>query len=99
MNYNVYDALDDCRALVSLIDHHHAPLHIMIDNSITYVYAVKCRYITQKKENLHAGKQSSYTIHNVFTAICFYLILYIYITLNEPILDQAYFRPRRFIHR
>ena len=43
MNYNAHDALGDCRALASLIDHHHVPHHIMTDNSFMYDYAVsKC---------------------------------------------------------
>ena len=45
MIYNAHDALEDCEALASLIDHHHVPHHITIDNSFTYDYAVsKCRY-------------------------------------------------------
>ena len=68
MNYNANDALEHCRALASLIDHHHVPHHIVIDNSFTYDYAVsKCRYRAQKEEDLlsqsTAVKHSSFTIH------------------------------------
>ena len=33
MIYNAYDALEDCRALASLIDHDHGPHHITTDDS------------------------------------------------------------------
>ena len=61
MNYNnAQAALEDCRALTSLIEHHHGPHHIMTDNRFTYDYAVsKCRYVTSST----AGEQSSFTIH------------------------------------
>ena len=55
MNYNAHDALEDCRALSSLINHHHIPNRYMFENSFTYDYALsKCRYRVQKQENLQS---------------------------------------------
>ena len=40
-------------ALASLIDHHHVPHHITIDNCFTYDYAVsKCQYRAEKEQKL-----------------------------------------------
>ena len=45
MIYNARDALEDCEAFASLIDHHHVPHHITVGNIFTYDYAVsKCDF-------------------------------------------------------
>ena len=52
MLYEAHDALEDCRALASLVQHHQIPHHVLLENSFTFDYAVsKCQYRIQKDAN------------------------------------------------
>ena len=52
MLYEAHYPLEDCQALASLVQHHQERHHELLENSITFDYAVsKCQYRIQKDAN------------------------------------------------